>query len=201
MTIRRLILVRHGETVGESSVRYYGSTDLPLSATGYAQMRRMASELRYEPADLILASTLCRSWKSASLLSNGGPVRLLAGLREVHFGHWEGLSKAEIQARDPVLFEDWQNAAEGFEYPSGELRADFRARVAAAIDVAVAAPGHTAIGVLHKGVIREIIRHLSGASVGTDQPALAGRLVLIRRADGWRLGQQSTDPADENAEA
>ena len=29
--LTRLILVRHGETEGQSSIRYYGVTDVPLS--------------------------------------------------------------------------------------------------------------------------------------------------------------------------
>ena len=35
----RLILVRHGETEGESSIRYHGRTDVALSELGRAQMR------------------------------------------------------------------------------------------------------------------------------------------------------------------
>jgi broad specificity phosphatase PhoE len=35
----RLVLVRHGETVGHSSIRYYGRTDVALSDLGRRQMR------------------------------------------------------------------------------------------------------------------------------------------------------------------
>src|SRR5208282_5591650 len=34
----RLILVRHGETEGESSIRYHGRTDVALSELGRTQM-------------------------------------------------------------------------------------------------------------------------------------------------------------------
>ena len=44
-------LVRHGETAGESSVRYHGSNDVPLSAVGRQQVRRLVPVLR--PKDLI----------------------------------------------------------------------------------------------------------------------------------------------------
>lgn len=201
MTIRRLILVRHGETEGESRIRYYGSTDVELSAEGLAQMRQVARELRNQPTDLVLASTLRRSWGGARVVGGGASVRLLAGLREIDFGRWEGLTKPEIQAQDPVLYEDWQRGADGFEYPGGELRADFQSRVSADLEMALAAPGNTAVGVLHKGVIREIVRHLTGAALEADQPALGERLVLIRLAAGWRLGQRSSDPAGVNEAA
>ncbi|MGA2411387.1 MAG: histidine phosphatase family protein, partial [Candidatus Binataceae bacterium] len=35
----RLVLVRHGETVGNSNIRYYGRTDIGLSDLGRNQMR------------------------------------------------------------------------------------------------------------------------------------------------------------------
>ena len=195
MPIRRLILLRHGETDGPSSLRYFGGTDIPLSAAGRAQMRRAALELRFVPIDLFLASTLRRSWESASIVSWGRPVRIEHDLREIHFGRWEGLTREEIQARDPDLFEQWQQAPEEFDYPNGEPRARFRERVHRAIDAALSAPGHTALAVLHKGVIREIVLHLTGQRLESGHPPLGERVVLTRRLDGpWRLGQRSSDP-------
>ena len=34
MTLNRILLVRHGETEGESSIRYHGSADVALSEEG-----------------------------------------------------------------------------------------------------------------------------------------------------------------------
>ncbi|MBW2242912.1 MAG: histidine phosphatase family protein [Deltaproteobacteria bacterium] len=202
MPIRSLILVRHGETDGESSVRYHGSTDVGLSAEGRAQMRRVAGELRDEPADLYIASTLKRSWAAAAIVSRGAQVRIEADLREVHFGRWEGLTREEIQAQDPALFEDWQAGAVGFEYPGGELRADFQARIGRAVERIASASGHTAVAVLHKGVIREIVQQLTGETPAAEQPEIGGRILLTRRGDGtWHLGRRSTDPPGVNAEA
>ncbi|MCP5058908.1 MAG: histidine phosphatase family protein [bacterium] len=202
MPIRSLILVRHGETDGESSVRYHGSTDVGLSAEGRAQMRRVAGELRNEPADLYVASTLKRSWAAAGIVSGGAQVRMEADLREIHFGRWEGLTREEIQARDPALFEDWQAGAAGFEYPGGELRADFRERIGRALERIASAPGYTAIAVLHKGVIREIVQQLTGEAPAAEQPEIAGRILVTRSSDGtWHLGRRSTDPAGVNEQA
>ncbi len=202
MSIRRLFLVRHGETEGESSIRYFGSTDVALSAEGREQMYQLAPNFTASPPDLFLASTLRRSWKAAGILSGGLPVRMEKDLREIHFGRWEGLTKEEIEEQDPALFQDWQSGAEGFDYPGGEPRADFRARVAAAIDGALKSPGHTAVAALHKGVIREIVRHLTGEELEADQPALGQCIAVTVRGDGsWKLGQQSSDPAGVNEEA
>lgn len=202
MPIRRLILVRHGETDGESSIRYNGSTDVGLSAEGRAQMRRVASELRDEPTDLFVASTQRRSWGAAAIVGRGASVRMESDLRETHFGRWEGLTQEEIQAQDPDLFADWQAGTEGFEYPGGELRGDFQARVQSGLERLIASPGRTAIAVLHKGVIREIVRHLTGEVTAKDQPPMGGRILLTRLGDGsWQLGQRSSDPPGVNEAA
>lgn len=195
MPIRRLILVRHGETEGESSIRYFGSTDVELSAQGRDQMRAIAGKLGHLEPDLYLASTLRRSWGAASMVSGGASVRIERDLREISFGRWEGLTKEEIQARDPELFSQWEAGAEGFDYPGGEPRAAFQERVRACIDAVLNAPGHQAIGVLHKGVIREIVQHLTGEALPADHPELGERVIVTRRMDGsWGLGQNSSDP-------
>jgi broad specificity phosphatase PhoE len=195
MALRQILLVRHGETDGASSIRYFGSTDIDLSDQGRAHMAQVAARLATRRVDLWLASNLRRSWAAAGIVSRGAPVRIDPDLREIHFGQWEGLTREEIQARDPVLFQDWQAGAEGFEYPAGEARAAFRARVGRAIERIVASGAANAAGVLHKGVIREMARQLTGAPMPADQPPLGGVVVLTRVAGGaWVLGERSSDP-------
>lgn len=193
--LRRLVLVRHGETDGHSSVRFHGSTDVDLSEEGRAQMRRVAGT-HPEGADLVVASPLRRSWRAAALAGGGRPVRLEADFREIHFGRWEGLSREEIQARDPVLFEDWQKRAPGFEFPGGEPREAFRERVQRGLDRLLAEDARDALLVLHKGVIRVIVETLTGEAPSADEPAIGGSIVVTRRPDGrWFRGQHSSNPA------
>ena len=195
MALRQILLVRHGETDGASSIRYFGSTDIDLSEEGRAQMRRVASSLASRRVDLWVASNLRRSWSAAAIVSRGASVRIEPDLREIHFGQWEGLSKEEIAARDPVLYQDWQAAAQGFEYPGGEARASFRARVDRALERLLASNARFAAGVLHKGVIREIARQLTGEPMPASEPGLGALVVLTRIADGpWLRGERSSDP-------
>ena len=52
-----------------------------------------------------------------------------------------------------------------------------------------------AAGVLHKGVIREVARQLTGEAMPASEPALGARVVLTRIAGGpWLLGERSSDP-------
>jgi len=200
--LRKLILIRHGETDGQSSVRYYGSTDVELSDAGRAQMRKAGAALRHCAIDLWVASSLCRSWKGAQIASGGAQVRIEGNFREIHFGHWEGKTAEEIKASDPVRYEDWQGGAPGFEYPGGEPRADFSARVAAGLASLNATGVRTAACVLHKGVIREIVRALTGAALDRTRPELGGVLEVTRTpSDEWVLGSRSSNPPGLEEEA
>jgi len=193
--LRHLILVRHGETDGESSVRFHGSSDVALSAEGAAQMRAVSGTLGDSPAGLVVSSPLQRAWRSAWILGKGAPVRLEADFREIHFGRWEGLTKQEIQAADPILYDDWQNKRAAFEFPGGEPRAEFRERVQKGLDRLLAAPAHSALVVAHKGVIRTIVESLTGERPDGEQVQLGDRIDVTRRADGtWFQGRNSSNP-------
>jgi broad specificity phosphatase PhoE len=193
--LQRIVMVRHGETVGESSVRYYGATDIALSDLGRAQVRAAARRLPGDAFDLVVSSPLSRAWESATLVAPGRPVRLDPDLREVDFGLWEGLTAPEIEARDPVRYQDWTRKRPGFDYPDGERRVDFQARVARAVDAMLADRVASVLAVAHKGVIRTMVRKLTGEEPTEGLPPLGGVLQLSRGARGsWFLGRRSSGP-------
>src|SRR5689334_19494103 len=87
-----LILVRHGETEGQSSIRYYGRTDTPLSDEGRAQMRAAARALEREVFGRVFASNLCRATEGARIIAgDGAPVVAIEEFAEIDFGRFEGL--------------------------------------------------------------------------------------------------------------
>jgi broad specificity phosphatase PhoE len=191
--LRRLVMLRHGETVGNSSVRFHGAADVPLSDAGRAQVRAAVRRLRQEFFDLVVASPLRRSWEGAVLAAGGSAVRIEDGLREIHFGRWEGLTAEEIEQRDPVLYREWQARKSGFEYPGGEPRAEFRARVRRAFERIEASGAESALLVGHKGVIRSLAEHLIGAPLTDGEPGLAEAVGLSRDPEGrWFLGRRGT---------
>ena len=116
-------------------------------------------------------------------------------LREVHFGRWEGLTREEIEASDPVLYADWQQGAADFAYPGGEVRADFRERVGCGLARLQASGATSALVVVHKGPIRVIAEQLLGQSDHAAELALGAALELTRRSDGsWFQGRRGSDP-------
>jgi len=63
-----LILLRHGETVGQSSIRLYGATDIALSPVGEQQAARAAAALRTHSFSRIVSSPLQRARKTAEIV-------------------------------------------------------------------------------------------------------------------------------------
>ena len=186
---KKLILVRHGDTLGESSIRYHGRNDVELSEVGREQMRRAARQIGESEIDMVVASSLSRARESAAIAAPGLPMALEDDFREVHFGCWEGLTAREIEALDPELFSQWQSSVHrgGFDYPEGEARIAFCQRVHRAIDTWVATGARTLLVVAHKGVIRVAVEHLTGSPLVDGEPALGEVLALESDAShGWR---------------
>src|SRR5262245_48815831 len=101
-----LWLVRHGETVGESSTRLHGRNDVELDALGRRQMAQLAALLRSEPFDRAYTSPLVRAHEAARIILADRPPApsIVADFAEMHFGDWEGLTLDEARARDPDLY-------------------------------------------------------------------------------------------------
>jgi broad specificity phosphatase PhoE len=194
--LNRIVMVRHGETVGESSIRYYGATDVRLSDLGRQQAREARLALPGDAFPLVFTSPLSRAWESATIISFGDRVRILDELREIDFGDWEGLTAEEIRARDPIRYEDWQQKRPGFEFPGGERRADFQKRVDRAVDLMLDCGVSSALVVVHKGVIRAIARCiLGGEELAEGVPELGAIVQLTRRASGrWSEGRRGSAP-------
>lgn len=192
MALTELILLRHGETVGQSSIRLYGATDIALSAVGEAQAARAAAALRAHRFAGVFTSPLQRARRSAEIVlaehEPPPPVAVLPDLREIDFGSWEGWTYAEAEARDPDGFARWRSEGPGFTYPGGESRAGFHARVGAAALAHLGDPTPGIhLGVLHKGVIKVVIAALTGQAPGAlaELPVALGSLHRLRH-DGAR---------------
>jgi broad specificity phosphatase PhoE len=173
----RLVLVRHGETVGHSSIRYYGRTDVALSDLGRRQMRAVREWLAMREGAVrfarVFTSPLVRAAEAARIIAGRDAAAIeLEEFVEVDFGLFEGLTAEEIAAHYPEEYRRWNanRLAPDFAYPEGESRAAFLARVARGTERMLAQwqefdaagdPGH-ALLVAHRGVIRAVVQQMTG---------------------------------------
>lgn len=187
-TSRTIVLVRHGETEGESSIRYHGRNDVALSDAGREQMRAAARRLADNRFDAVFTSTLIRTVEAATIIAPRIVATPVPGFDEIHFGSWEGLTSSEIEAIDPDLFREWRDNLEAFTYPGGDSVRGFRERVTSAFtQLRPELPPRTLI-VAHRGVIATVLSELLG--LGPQQRAalaidLGSVHVLEFRDQGW----------------
>ena len=158
----RLILLRHGRT--GLSGHYVGSSDVPLSEEGRAQIQGLRPMLAAMRIDGLMASPMLRCTQTASLLGLGLPVQLDPDLREIDFGRWEGKTFGEIEAQDPELVQEWAQGNDNFCFPEGEATAGFTSRMESVKKRLLAAEARTMLVVAHGGVIRSLICGLLGLS-------------------------------------
>lgn len=192
---RRLWLVRHGETEGQSSIRYHGSNDVRLSDVGRAQIRGLVPLLAGVDFTQVWHSPLQRAAESAALLGEGlsfAPDLLQPDerLREICFGDAEGMTREEIEAAFPAFWPEYERGLRD-AFPGGEPRADFAARVrAATAEIVSAAWRGDALLVAHRGTVKHVI----GAALGVEDRAharfgveLGALSVLCEEGGAWRL--------------
>lgn len=192
--LTRLILVRHGETAGQSSIRYYGATDVPLSDLGREQARHARSRIPGETFEMVWSSSLCRAWESAQIIAPRHPVRIEFDFREIDFGRWEGLTREEIEVVDSSLYADWQAKRAGFEFPEGETRPEFRQRIERGLTRLRSTGASSALVVAHKGVVRTLLELVCGQTLEAEMPRLGGVIHASRDAAGnWSTGRVGSD--------
>ncbi|MEU8384921.1 histidine phosphatase family protein [Streptosporangium sp. NPDC048865] len=125
---RRVVCLRHGQTLWNVEHRFQGHSDIPLDETGVAQAARAASLLAALRPTMIVSSDLQRAFDTASALARvtGLDVTVDKDLRERGGGQWEGLTREEISERWPREFTAW-------EAPGGEAVGDVADRVSSAV--------------------------------------------------------------------
>ena len=99
-------LARHGEVLHAAEGRFFGHTDIALSPVGVAQVAALGESLS-DGADRggLCERPAARAAVSAAPLAaaRGTSVVAVPPLREMAMGRWEGLTFAEIRAREPEL--------------------------------------------------------------------------------------------------
>jgi len=161
----RIFLVRHGETTAAAEDRFAGSIDVPLSPNGQIQAERLAGRLAGEAIAAAYCSPMQRTVATASIIAQPHHLEPIRddGLREIDHGHWEGLSRGEVEARFPGEYATWEEDPFTSAPRGGESGVHLVARALPAVrDIVEAHPGEQVLVVSHKATIRLLIASLLG---------------------------------------
>lgn len=117
----RIILERHGQSVGNANKIYLGHTDLGLTEEGVKQAEITAEYLKNEQIDAVYSSDLIRAYQTAipHARIRGLAVNTSKELREMFVGDWEARSVDELKRE---CYEDFviRRTHRDFIYPNGE---------------------------------------------------------------------------------
>jgi glucosyl-3-phosphoglycerate phosphatase len=164
--VKRLIIVRHGQTAWNLQGRIQGSSDIDLDEAGRDQAAAAAPALSaYEPVRIV-SSDLRRAVDTAKLVADiaGVEVELDKRLRERGYGPWEGLTHVEIAERYPEDHKRWRTQ-QPLQHPDIETWEELQRRTSESVrDICEAEFEGTVIVVCHGGSARQIVGSVLGWS-------------------------------------
>jgi broad specificity phosphatase PhoE len=171
----RILLIRHGQSVGNAAGRIQGWDDQPLTELGRLQSRYVAWRLRDAfDVQAIYASSLCRARETASILAQelGLAVESDDRLREHDCGDITGMSFEEISRRYPDLASSFRESAWRVPIPGEEAIDAFQQRVLSVMGEIAAGEtdGTTVAVVAHGGVFSAYLAGLLELDFRRRQP-------------------------------
>lgn len=162
--VRRIYLVRHGETLYRGVSGASEGSPYDLTERGVAQLRGLAELFRAVHADRVVASPLARSFDTATILAepSGLPVGIDEDLREIIAGSYDGKTGHEIFTEVLQFFTSpattWDTP-----YVGGETYRQLRERGRAFLERAIAdASWQTMVAVAHGGINNALLSVVLG---------------------------------------
>jgi broad specificity phosphatase PhoE len=191
----RIFLIRHGATILSAEDRFAGETNVPLSDEGRHQAQRLSERLQGVKIAAVYASPMGRTVETAQILAqpHGLTVQQKDGLREISHGHWEQMTREEVEKQFPEEASDWDKDPYTFAPSGGESGLAVTARaLPVLIDLVKAHQGENVLVVSHKATIRLLLSSLLGFDPrryrdNLDQSPAALNIVDFKDAARARL--------------
>lgn len=156
----RLYVIRHAETEWNAQQRMQGWKDSPLTEAGRKHATLLHDRLRTIPFTAVYCSPSDRTKETAQIVLGQRDIPLYFDerLREIHLGHWEGKTIAEIAQMDERNHYHFYHEPDAYEPSVGETFFDVQHRAVAAIHHIAEnhSNGHVLV-VTHGVVIRTLL--------------------------------------------
>lgn len=128
MALPIIYAARHGETEWSLSGQHTGVTDIPLTAHGESDARKLAGRLKGLSFIKVFTSPLQRARRTCELAGFGDQAEIVPDAIEWNYGEYEGVKTHDIHRDKP----DWDLFRDGC--PGGENAAAVGARADRVID-------------------------------------------------------------------
>jgi broad specificity phosphatase PhoE len=185
--MKRILLIRHGQTDWNLEGRWQGHLDVPLNDAGLEQARRLADHLRGRPITAVYSSDLVRARVTAAQIAGvfDLAVKTDPRWRELHLGVFQGLTTSEITGKYPDALRQMREDYLDYVIPTGAARRTMQERAYAAYTEVVARePGPEIAVVSHGGTIRVLLLKLFGETDEIMRRSMPNTSVSIVETDG-----------------
>lgn len=167
-----------------------GWIDEDLSEEGVWQAEQLSHRLERWPIDAVYSSPLKRAHRTASIVAapHSLPVSPLQGLGEIRIGSWEGMSRAEVEAKYPDIWRAWRSDPSAVQMPDGENVAQVRERAAASLENIVESnSGQQVLVVTHEIIVKLIVAHCLDVSTSIYRrfEVANASLTILQFTEGW----------------
>lgn len=171
----RLLLIRHGQSVGNAARRIQGPNDEPLTELGRAQALALAQRLHSEyDICAVYSSSLLRARQTAEIIADllGLSVAFEDRLKEYDPGVVAGMCLEEVQAQYPEIVKRWAEDSWRVPIPGEEGSDVFQRRVLSAMGEIIASHKEedTITVIAHGGTLGAYLAGLVGLDFRKRQP-------------------------------
>lgn len=170
-SLPQFYLARHGETEWSVTGQHTGRTDLPLTARGERNARRLGERLRDSAFAQVFTSPLQRASQTCDLAGFGAVATADHDLVEWNYGDFEGQTLDEIHKQGA----DWGVFRDGC--PGGESVADVAGRADRMVDRLRAADGNVLL-FSHGHFLRVLAARWLGLDPGAGRYFFLGTAAL-----------------------
>lgn len=159
--MKKIFLIRHGQTEANNILRFQGHTDNTLNELGLQQAEKLGRHLSEMDIKKIYTSDLTRTLQTAAPAAKacGLTIEKVPALKEISFGKWEGLTQTEIKAKWPETIDNFFKHPASTQIEGGESFAQVQERAWQAFQKIVAEQeDNTSIAIVsHGGIVRTLI--------------------------------------------
>lgn len=158
--MKKIFLVRHGESKWNVLKKIQGQQDVPLTDRGKSQAYQIGDRLLSEKIDSIYSSDLKRAYDTATIIGKKLQIDVnpMTELREINFGQWEGASYDKIYSTNHKEIILWRKAPEKLNIDGIESLKKLQLRAMSAVKKIInSETGNNILIVSHSATLKTII--------------------------------------------
>jgi len=189
MSVKKVYLIRHGETDYNRDGRLQGTMPVPLNYSGRLQAQALGLYLKQQAIEAIFSSPLSRARETADLIGQviNIPIQDDSRLAEIAFGKFEGLTHPQIKQQYEDEYRMWRSGDMEYVVPDGESRRAVQQRMAQAWgDITARNEFNTVAIVSHGSALKILLKHLF-YKLPADMIANTSATTLTRYQHIWEI--------------